>query len=416
VSRWPVVVSVAIIAVVTLVPVSSGGGGPALCLLCGQRGLADFILNVGLFMPFGAALGRRWSLLRVIIAGALFSAGIELAQIEVVSGRDSNVSDLLANTLGAGAGWVALRGWRHVTGRIRPPVRYLVGAVSIPVLLLLAGSALQRPALPQSTYYTQWTARFGHMQPYEGRVLASRVGNLNLAGPPWRITESDSVRTLLLAGADVEVIAIVGPTPDGLAPLFSIYDGEQREVLLVGVDGFDLVYRYRSAAQAMRLAGGDVRVTDAFQGVAAGESVRVLLTPTEARSCVRVGDRETCGHGLTIGTTWMLLYYLPGLPAPGRRILGAVWLALLFLPAGFLLSRSRQIATVGGPGIAVLWVAPRFLGGVITPWSELLAIVAGLAVGRGLGRWLRPNSHGRATPDTAAMPVDTTVRRDSLPS
>lgn len=392
-TRWPLIVWLAIIAGITLVPGRSGASTVApFCLLCGRRGLADFILNVGLFLPFGAVLGYGNPLLRTVGAAAVFSAGIELAQIGFVAGRDANLSDFLANTLGAGIGWWVLRGWRFATFRRPLPLQYGFAGVAGPVVLLLLALTLHVPALPRSTYHAQWTARFGHMHPYGGEIMAARVGDLELGGPPWRIAASDSVRKLLSVGAELEIAVIAGPPTAGLAPLFSIYDGDQREIVLVGVHGSDIVYRHRALSHRIRLDGGDVRVDDALEGVGTGDSLRLVLTPLGADPCIRVDGRLTCGSGFTIGTTWMLLYSNGELGVPGRRLLATLWLMLLFAPAGVLIGGRREVFVLGAPAIAILWIAPLGLGSPLTPWWELAAVVSGLSLGHYLGPRLQTRS------------------------
>ena len=69
---------------------------------------SDLLLNVVLFLPFGFIArrtpgGARGNVLRVVLAGALLSAAIETAQL-FLAPRFSSVSDVVANSLGAGGG------------------------------------------------------------------------------------------------------------------------------------------------------------------------------------------------------------------------------------------------------------------------------------------------------------------------
>jgi len=78
-------------------------------------GAVDVFLNVLLFIPFGFGLGskiiRRWksralALIAAIAAGALFSYGIELAQLYIPA-RDSGWGDVFTNTTGSAIGCIA---------------------------------------------------------------------------------------------------------------------------------------------------------------------------------------------------------------------------------------------------------------------------------------------------------------------
>lgn len=67
------------------------------------------LLPVGLFGPLALPwLGRWW---RVLLAAALFSAGIELAQLAIPD-RSADVDDVLLNALGALLGYFLLRAFR----------------------------------------------------------------------------------------------------------------------------------------------------------------------------------------------------------------------------------------------------------------------------------------------------------------
>ena len=78
-------------------------------------GPLDIFLNILLFVPFGLACGTKllrngksWraSLLYTTLAGALFSYGIELAQLYIPA-RDSGWADVFTNTTGAAVGLLA---------------------------------------------------------------------------------------------------------------------------------------------------------------------------------------------------------------------------------------------------------------------------------------------------------------------
>jgi glycopeptide antibiotics resistance protein len=74
------------------------------------------VLNVALFVPFGALLplvARVSSVRRAVLTGFLLSLGIELVQfvadVTVSTGRVADINDLLGNTIGAFAGYVIFR-------------------------------------------------------------------------------------------------------------------------------------------------------------------------------------------------------------------------------------------------------------------------------------------------------------------
>jgi hypothetical protein len=105
-----VTAAVLIILLLTLLPSGSGPSLPFSFQLGGERRwLADGILNLCLFVPFGVALGwNSRSTWMVILCGFLLSTAIELSQI-FVPGRDPALSDIVFNTLGTIVGALVAR-------------------------------------------------------------------------------------------------------------------------------------------------------------------------------------------------------------------------------------------------------------------------------------------------------------------
>lgn len=95
-----------------------------------RAGRGDRIANVLLYLPFGFCLylwldtylRRRVSLLAATALGALFSLGIEVAQV-YVSARVPSLKDLALNTLGASLGAVGGLAWRGIAGLMHLPAR-----------------------------------------------------------------------------------------------------------------------------------------------------------------------------------------------------------------------------------------------------------------------------------------------------
>ncbi len=392
---------VIMVATLTPVPGAASTGSP-LCIACGQRGVADFLSNVMLFAPLGIGLVLLGvSLRRTALIGVLFSAGVEAAQLGIIAGRDANIGDVVSNGAGAAVGWWLghTRDWW-----LRPDpgsLRRFAGVGAATLVLLLGGLLLFTPALPDTTYYLQWTARFGGMQPYEGRVLASRFGALELAGPPWKIEQRDSVRTALHSGV-IDVMLVTGPPPTGLAPIVSIYDTYGREIMLLGADGNDFVYRYRTRADALRFDRADLVLEDVLRGPPIGSTAPLRLEQDRGGACLTIDDVRRCGRGFTIGETWSLLMFPDGWSNAVRGVMSLAWLFGAFLPTGFLARRRRlalaAIILVGG----ILFVVPPLIGFAATPVLQIAAAGAGLGAGHGLEAMIR-RMRGSRTRASAAM-------------
>lgn len=78
-----------------------------------------YLLNVVLFLPLGSLLPLLWpkqdKLWKILLAGAAFSLLIELSQL--LNFRNSDIDDLLLNTLGAVIGFALYRGYAALTKR-----------------------------------------------------------------------------------------------------------------------------------------------------------------------------------------------------------------------------------------------------------------------------------------------------------
>jgi hypothetical protein len=342
------------------------------CVVCGERGVADALTNLILFLPLGAVLGIAGTPLgRASLAAGALSAVIEMAQF-VIPGRDPSVGDVLFNTTGAVLGYLLVR---HATNfvRLSPLAATVVGT------LVVAGTGiLLQPELPVSTYYGQWTPNLRHLASYRGQVLSAKLGDLDI--PPSRLPNSAIVREQLLAGSALRVLAVAGPAVRSLAPLFSIYDDRQREIMLLGFDRKDLVFRYRTRAAAWRLDQPDMRVRNAATSVAPGDTLAVVLLRRGTEYCIDWNGVDRCRFGFTAGRGWALLYYAESFPAWLTRLLDAIWVAGLLIPVGSC-TAVRPALWIGGALLATLGAAPAVAGLLSTSVVEWAGGTAGVLIG-----------------------------------
>jgi VanZ family protein len=108
--RWRALAWAGLVAILaaTLHPIPAAADiasrTPLLCLVCGENGVTDVILNLLLFVPFATGLRLSgWSWKRVTVACFALSFGVELCQYLGIPGRDASLSDLLTNTTGGSA-------------------------------------------------------------------------------------------------------------------------------------------------------------------------------------------------------------------------------------------------------------------------------------------------------------------------
>jgi hypothetical protein len=152
-SRRAAIVGTIVLAILALT-VTPSRNGPlrpfSSCFLCDFRWLADGVLNVGLFLPLGMAIGWRGkSFWRATLAGAALSTAVELLQTRI-PGRDPELRDIVANTIGAALGAALVyrpRTWLLPTARA---FRWL-SAVTVAAIagVIVATGILLAPARPE---------------------------------------------------------------------------------------------------------------------------------------------------------------------------------------------------------------------------------------------------------------------------
>jgi VanZ family protein len=367
-----------VILALTLLPV--GGPGPSgfqWRLFSGEFDLSDFICNILLFLPLTVALRcsgvAAW---KTVALGLVLSATIEFAQLRVVPGRDSSLSDLISNTLGGTLG-VALAGW--LPTRRRSALRGVTAAV-LSLAAIAVDGLLQRPSFPEAPYYGQWTANLGMYDWYRGKVLSAEIGGMPL--PSRRIADTRAARELLRTGARLRVRAVAGPRTEGLAPLFSIFDTEQREILLVGPDRDGLVLHIRTRAADVLLRTTELRWPRALAGIAPGDALVVSVRHEPSGYCLGLNGQERCRLASTAGQAWTLLQSYPGLAPAAQALLACLTMFLLGIPVGLVMLRERW----GWAGLVVAVagaaVVPPLVGLAPTPLLQLAALVLGVLAAR----------------------------------
>lgn len=331
----------ALILLLTLLPGDEITGPPEdvpsiFCLICGERGGADAILNVLLFLPLGAALmATTRSTVRVTALAVTLSIAIEVAQW-VIPGRYPALGDVLYNAFGVGVG-IGLAG---VAKPLLRPSTHLARALSVGTgvaagALFFAAGALLVPSFPSTLYYGQWTADLHHMEAYEGQVVEASLGSMFLA--PERISDSELAADLLRSGAPLTARAVAAPAPPALAPIVSIAD-ESGVVMVLGADATDLVLRVRYRANDFRLDRPDLRVRGALAATSPGDTIMLRAENTAAGYSVSLDEYEYAPLRHTPGEGWALLLH-PEQTAP--------WL-----------DYTLSLAWVAGPLILAGWWAP----------------------------------------------------------
>jgi hypothetical protein len=350
------------------------------CVFCGQRAASDALLNLILFAPLGFALGLfPGPALRRLMPAVALTLLVEFAQL-YLPGRDPSLGDLLFNSLGAGLGMLAARTRRRWAGA-EPARRRLLLAVAtlLAVGALGATGVLLQPAYPDSTYFGQWAPNLAHLEWYRARVRRVSLGGLPL--PSQELKDRDSVRAKLARGDTLTVEARAGAPVPGVGSLFSIADDWLREIVLLGPDRDDLVWRYRTRAAALRLDQPDVRALGLARRLVRGQRVLVSAWRSGNGWCLAVNGESACGLGFRLREGWALLMYPESFPYWLRRMLGAGWLLGLLLPIGFYSRRDALSAAAAALALGAIAVVPQLTALAPSSPLDLGAGAAGLLCG-----------------------------------
>jgi VanZ family protein len=381
------ILSVLVIAGVTLTP---GAGGPAdhfdLCVTCGTHWAADFGLNILLFIPLG--FGLRLAGVRRGTAWLLVAAGtvtIELLQYSIVTGRDSDLSDILSNALGGSLGIMAadVRRWL-LTPSAAAAIRLSVASVFV---WCGAAACIQwalSVSLPHSIYYEQVAPQLGQFSTFSGQVVTAAFNGAPFPGGRLPAEASAAMRDDLVAGnARLSAVMTTGSPPRRLAPVISVFDDHRREIFVLGQRHRDLIFQIRRRTDdwgfrspSLALAGvlppqprtGDtVRISATVDADADADAPRIAIESSAGRAERRIG--------IGIWQAWSLL-----LPDEGRygrfaTPVTVLVIAVMFAPLGYWggrVSLHASTARAAGPAIltllATLAIIPWIARSRAAPW------------------------------------------------
>jgi hypothetical protein len=382
--------SVTLIAAVTLTPTEADGWyNPPTCLICGGRAVADAIVNVLLFIPFGIALsshprlsGRRYAL------AFLLSPLIEITQF-FIEGRDANVGDVLFNTAGLAFGLIIARQlpfWLGSTQQVAARLSLLAAGCTVGVLI--GTGFLLTPTFPAASYVAQHKPAYGGVERYRAEVRSVRLGQQSL--PDGTIVDRRLAQDFLHGGTSLHLQADRAAPSKRLSGLFAVSDVHMYEIFLVGFRGQDLVLRYRTQSRRLRLDSPDVVWHGALNSTDVGERFDALFAREAEGFCMSIADARRCHLGHSIGSGWSFFVDLKRLPPSFSGLLNCLWVAALLIPVGYWSRLNKEsLVAIGIVACAMILVPPvTFL--IPSRAVEFLGAALGLVTGIALSRFFRP--------------------------
>jgi hypothetical protein len=372
--------AVAILAV-TLVPIGGGGDSAQLPHAPQPFDVADLLRNLVLFAPLGAAL--VWSGMparRAIVFAALLSACIELAQ-RAIPGRSSHAFDCASNTAGAGLAIALLRtapAWLSPSPLARRRLTLLAGVTT--AALLIGSGLLLSPSPTSGTWFGHHLPALGHLAPYSGSVLGASIDGIEI--PSGReIPDPDRIRRRLAGDYALRVDALSGDPPERLAAFAMITDAAQNEIVLLGPDQRDLVYRFRNRGRPLGLEMASVRMPLALDPFRPGDRLELAVERSGTDLCIAVNGDASCGFGFAAGDGWRLIAPDLRVVARAAPVLSAMWIAALFLPIGYWGRWNVATAAAGTLAASALLLAPAVSPLRPTSMTEVAESAAGALIG-----------------------------------
>jgi hypothetical protein len=248
----------------------------------------------------------------------------------------------------------------------------------------LTGLLLQ-PALLPTPWYGQWTAQFGNMEFYHGRVLDVQLGGHLI--PSRRLNDDGAARRALLDGEPLTVRVESSPVTRSVSAIFSVYDDGPREQFLLGANRTALDLYIRRRADDARVVNPPLRFEGALAGIAAGDTLTLQVKRASVKWCAGRSGHTAC-LGYTAGEGWELLQDTE-LLLRHASLISAFWLFTLLAPAGYWLRGWYGVLGAMGALGTVCALIPTASGLVVSPPIEWLGALGGLLAGAVVSAVLR---------------------------
>jgi hypothetical protein len=198
-----------------------------------------------------------------------------------------------------------------------------------------------------------------------------------------------------------------GPTDD-IAPIVRVVDDREREIVLLGQNGQDLVFGVRTGAVVLRLRPPFFSQPDVFPGRARDKpglgtdtlTAGARYSASEVWMNTRMKTSRELRIEITTSLGWTMLLPFEWLIEDTRteRVASVIWVACLLLPIGYWGRRFVQFSDAGRATrtrvtATMIAIALLYIGSVAVPLafgvkaaslSDWLAAFAGLLLGAAL--------------------------------
>lgn len=342
---------------------------PWYCILCGDGGVADVILNLLLFAPLGvAACALRLPPWRALAVAVVLTASIETTQWFLLVGRDGSVGDVLANSAGAVLGWLA---YVPLCRLARPRRVFAQRGTSVvfavTTLVWFATGVGLRPALSTAA---PWVGQLQHTWPghdaFPGMINAAEINGVRVP--------NDLLDVPTMRGDSVELqitLTRTMPLPTRRASLVRIVDARGRPQTSLTESGADLI-----AEVPLRASRWGFHTPEwIFRGamtIPSGKQWHVDTRWTRKRVTMISADSSgahtiTRSHPLSIALGWVFIHPFVRIIAENTRFWNYAWLGWWFGLLGWLAGAvsGRAVAMAAALQLSTLVLAALLTG---APW------------------------------------------------
>jgi glycopeptide antibiotics resistance protein len=377
------------VAAATLAPTSDRNSPAGFCILCGQRGTADAILNVLLFAPLGFALALyRLRFRFALLIGLALTFAIEVAQHTLIAGRDASPADVLFNTSGTLLGWTfcpLVIAAASPTIAIARRFGTLWAALLLTIPLLFA--LLTHPSVTAHLYYGQWTPDLGLDREYGGKLLHAELNGLYIG--PHAVPHNESLEEAVATGVADLTFSAAEAVP-ARSTLFAVAAERERLLLRISVRDDDLLVSTRMRAHDLRLDAPMFRVPDALRGVPVGDTVQLRIERTSnAITATANGVRKQTP--IRVSRAWALLYFGP-IAANREQLTSMLFLLFCSAPIGFWAAAGGRLVLYTAAAAFSFVVLPRAVDIAPVSLFEFAVCSAGFITGFLLGKLRRPRN------------------------
>jgi hypothetical protein len=360
------------------------------CVLCGEAGIADFLLNILLFAPLGLAAAAlrspRW---RALLAAIALTVTIETIQRFVLVGRVGAIGDVLANTGGAVLGWLLYPGLL----RFGAPTRSFGRRGSAVVFCLTSaiwfatGLGLHPATSMEAPWIGQLQHRWPGQEPFPGTIDTAQINGVAFPNDPFDapLPLGDSVRLHV-------ALTRTMPLPVHGTSIVQLVDRIGRHQISLSGSGADIVAEIQVRASHWGLHTPEWEFPGAMAvpiGVrwsvdAEWTGERVSLTTSASGGA----DPVVRVHPLSVALGWVFIHPFVRIVSSNGRFWSYLWLAWWFGVLGWLAGAVgwRTLGFAAAAQIAVLVLAATVTA---TPWhaDELAVALCVCAMAGAAARW-----------------------------